>query len=516
MSRAIARTGPWPVAIAALGLLGLTVGLRLPFASRMLFAWDSANFALALDQYNVAFHQPHPPGYPLYVGIAKLINFWVLDANASYVAISIAASAGAVVALFLLGSRMYGAWVGFLAAVLMVASVGFWGYGEVAYPYTSLAFFSALIALLCYLMWQGHYSLAVLSGLLLGIAGGIRQDVLVFLGPLWLVSIWGAGIVRTLLSLVVLVLAVGSWLYAAVQLTGGWQAYQDATNAQSLLVLPTSSALFQGVNGARHNALVLVRFLDTAFGATALVALYGLGRFLTFKGLVADHRLRFLLLWFLPPVLVYVLVHIGDPGYVLSIVPILCLASAVALRDISYDLRSALILLSGQHTRLGSLSRVASGLGTATAVVIAAILVAWNVNAFVRTEGSTRWPEIRSVDTILSTQIQYAGQFSPGTVVILSKDRFRQFQYYLPGHNLRLLYDEFAPDFRLARYAYQIPRGVNTVLVMDFGRRPEQFPGATGAEVVLSSNPYQPSSLWRFEVKPGDTVEYGYDYLGVK
>ena len=68
---------PWLLALAA-------IATRLPFMTSTLYAFDSANFALAVrDFYNVAFHQPHPPGYPLYVGIGRAIDVFVHDANRS-------------------------------------------------------------------------------------------------------------------------------------------------------------------------------------------------------------------------------------------------------------------------------------------------------------------------------------------------------------------------------------------------------------------------------------------------
>ena len=65
-------TLPLPLLAAGLGLI--TILSRIPFRSRYLFSWDSANFALALEHYNVAFHQPQPPGYPLYVASAHLLT----------------------------------------------------------------------------------------------------------------------------------------------------------------------------------------------------------------------------------------------------------------------------------------------------------------------------------------------------------------------------------------------------------------------------------------------------------
>ncbi|MHB8999409.1 MAG: ArnT family glycosyltransferase [Thermoanaerobaculia bacterium] len=42
--------------------------------------WDEALFSLAMDDYNVIVHRPHPPGFPLFIGAAKLVRPFV-DSN---------------------------------------------------------------------------------------------------------------------------------------------------------------------------------------------------------------------------------------------------------------------------------------------------------------------------------------------------------------------------------------------------------------------------------------------------
>ena len=93
----------WAAALAALTLI-----TRIPFRSTHLFAWDSANFALALQHYNVAWHQPQPPGYILYVAVARLVHLLVADANAAYVWLSVVVSVGAVWCVVLVGGRLFG------------------------------------------------------------------------------------------------------------------------------------------------------------------------------------------------------------------------------------------------------------------------------------------------------------------------------------------------------------------------------------------------------------------------
>ena len=62
---------------AALSLL--TVLSRLPYRARMLYNWDAVQFALALREYDIVKHQPHPPGYILYVALGRLVNAWLAD-----------------------------------------------------------------------------------------------------------------------------------------------------------------------------------------------------------------------------------------------------------------------------------------------------------------------------------------------------------------------------------------------------------------------------------------------------
>lgn len=58
--------------------------------------WDEALFSLAMDDYNVIVHRPHPPGFPLFVAAAKLVRPFI-DSN--FHALQWIAIAGAI-ALF--------------------------------------------------------------------------------------------------------------------------------------------------------------------------------------------------------------------------------------------------------------------------------------------------------------------------------------------------------------------------------------------------------------------------------
>src|SRR5215831_12317398 len=45
---------------------------HLPFLAPSLEDIDSINFALGLRHFDPALHQPHPPGYPIYIALGRL------------------------------------------------------------------------------------------------------------------------------------------------------------------------------------------------------------------------------------------------------------------------------------------------------------------------------------------------------------------------------------------------------------------------------------------------------------
>src|SRR5713101_68384 len=131
-----------------LALAALTIATRIPFRARLLPTWDAVQFALALDRYDIATHQPHPPGYILYVAAAQLVKVLVGDSAQSLVWLSIAASGTAVFFVHRLAWMLYGRLAAAVAAVGFATSPLFWFYGEVGLPYAVEAALASLVAML--------------------------------------------------------------------------------------------------------------------------------------------------------------------------------------------------------------------------------------------------------------------------------------------------------------------------------------------------------------------------------
>ena|SRR5450759_5066159 len=76
---------------AVLVLAALFLAAHLRFLPASLEDLDSINFALGVRHFDVAHHQPHPPGYPLFILAAKAAHL-VIPSEAKALAVVSAAA----------------------------------------------------------------------------------------------------------------------------------------------------------------------------------------------------------------------------------------------------------------------------------------------------------------------------------------------------------------------------------------------------------------------------------------
>ena len=128
-------------------ILGLLVIItRIPFTSQFLYEWDSVNYALAFENYDIQQQQPHPPGYLLYVALGKAVNYIFNDPNTSMILLSIIFSALSVILVYFMAKEIFSRKIGIISALLLIFNPIIWFYGEIASIYIFEAFFGILIA----------------------------------------------------------------------------------------------------------------------------------------------------------------------------------------------------------------------------------------------------------------------------------------------------------------------------------------------------------------------------------
>jgi hypothetical protein len=208
------------------GVLVCAVALsRILFRSRFLYDIDSVNYALALDRFDPVVHQPHPPGYFLYVYLGRLARFFTHDANLALVTLSIAASCVAVVLIYSLADSWFGRRAAIWAGLIFLFSPLCWFHGTVALTYIVEAAFSSAVGYLCWRSFLGETRFIVPSAILLGIAAGCRQSSLLFLGPLWLLSLRTATKKQIGAGLLALGVTLVAWIAPMLRESGGTEKY---------------------------------------------------------------------------------------------------------------------------------------------------------------------------------------------------------------------------------------------------------------------------------------------------
>jgi hypothetical protein len=420
---------------------GLLIGLfvvgiisRLPFRSHLLYHWDSVNFALGMEWFDVRLHQPHPPGYLLYVLLGRLFNLPVGDANASLVWISIIFGGLTASVAYLLGRRLFGRTQAVIAALFTLTSPAFWFYGEVALTYIVEAFFVTAIALVCLGTLRGNWRLAFPSALLLGLAGGIRQTTLVLMLPLWLFSLRRCPWRISLLALCELAATALAWFVPTVVLSGGLGPYLEASQAIGGGVL-SSFELFNGGEAALGPLVRLGMYLTYGLMLGLVPLAYG-----SLKGIVqvkgslrrwlSDDRAHVVALWLIPNLVFYAPL-VRAPGHTFSFMPALVLLAAAALVMLGRNLAER---LSWSPARV-TISLTGLTLLVNVVFFLAAPPYLLGIRRVVTTTPS--WPTISARDQYLAERVAYIQQHfdAASTVILTSGPDYRHPDYYLRGYD---------------------------------------------------------------------------------
>jgi hypothetical protein len=408
--------------LAAAVLVFIVLSSRAPFAAQTLWAHDSVLYANALER---GFHvddalsdqRPHPPGYIYYVAAASAARAAGLPSNSALVLVSVIASALAALGIFVLARRWTRESVAFLTALAYAANPLVWQYSEIAYPYAVLALGSLVVAACCQWARGRGIPRAVAASVAFGIAGGFRQDLLLLLLPLWIWSVWPLGR-RALMPAAALALGCAAWLIPTVVLSGGFDEYFGAMQSQAAYVTGAYSVTGQGVPAFVANLGATTWAVGWGLLAMAPLALAGLA--IAARRLVVSRRMddaAFLLLWTIPPLAVYVVVHIGEWGYVLSALPGLYLLGGRALERL-------LVLADARRRQL--------------TLAAAATLVAIPAYCFVASPIPFSAAAIAHHDLELSTRVTYVrDNYQPRATLILTREDFLLVRYYLPEFRAR-------------------------------------------------------------------------------
>jgi hypothetical protein len=304
-----------------LALLMATVAVtRYTFRSKYLYDIDSVNFALAIGHFNPSTHQPHPPGYFLYVWAARVLNHLFHDPNTTLVALSIAASCGAAWAIHTLTNEWFGRHAATFSGLIFLCSPLAWFHGTVALTYVVEAFLSALLGYMFWRIRQGGR--IVPAAVMLGIAAGLRPSTLLFLGPLFLYALASVKPKARLIGVAVLTVTIFLWLLPMVYASGGWTVYTGALWSLWKMVPAKQTVLNSSILNSVARLLTIVFIFGLSFGSAAALPLYAVRS----GTAIAPSQKRFIAVWLVPGLLFFTFVFLKfvNSGYLLVLFPPVC------------------------------------------------------------------------------------------------------------------------------------------------------------------------------------------------
>jgi hypothetical protein len=199
--------------------------------ARSMWDWDEALFCLGMRSYDVTMHHPHPPGFPVYIGMAKVLRLVIPSDFRALQAVNLIAGVLVFPAMYLLARELQMRFeTSVIAASLFAFFPNVWFFGGTAFsdvPSIVLVIFAVVFLL------RGRESGRdyLFGTLLLALAIGIRpQNLLVGLFPGALATFRRRPreiVAAVLIGVIVVGLAFGSAIYA----TGKYRDYVNTVKA---------------------------------------------------------------------------------------------------------------------------------------------------------------------------------------------------------------------------------------------------------------------------------------------
>lgn len=524
--------------ILASGLFLLALITRIPFANRLLFHSDSVRFALAMEHFDVAQMRPHAPGYILYVAAAKLADLFIHDPRVSLVGVSILTGALAIPILYFLAAKMFGRSTALISSLLLLSSPLFWFNSEMPLTYALEGLFALLFVYACYRLLFGERRWLLISAVLLGLATGVRPNIIILLFPLWLYALTKYSLRNILSSFFVFGLTCLAWFAPLVILTGGWVKYLSALNAQyKMVVLYPASYFFQ----IKVRTIIFMKFMLYSLTLGLLPMIYDFGRFFRISSVVKDVRLKFLLIWIVPAVLFYIGVNIWNPGQVLVILPPLMIFMAESVKRLAKDKEEGLRKIAA--ARSSDIFKVLKSIFSYKALLPVAVSILLFVNLYIFLFGHTQvsYAAIKNEESDLTELIRWTKEnTSPGKTMILALFQNTQAGYYLPDYFIYCPFPIIFSDAEIpveAQNVYishqhqtnpktywiptgfqiepiPVPEGIDTLIVWERDIAQYYQNAARPLEEIESSR--MDTKVYSLEVRPGEKIYYDYQFWTVK
>lgn len=417
----------------------------LPLLAEHPQTWDEIQYILGVRDFDLEKHQPHPPGYYLHVKTAALLRDLGLGEMGAVRAVSLAAGAVFVGLIVWWVTGASGPWAAATAAVVTVLNPIVATAATDGRTYMTGALGASVVGGFSWCILRGDKRWVIPSGLALGITAGLRPTAAVFIAPVWLWAVSQSGWRQALPGAIATAAATAAWAVPFMADVGGFARFLDLSGRLSGNILETSGSEAGLLSEIAAN-------VPRAFWG--LILLLGAGLVGLARGLRSHSRstLSLVLLWTVPPLLFFILVHTGTPLYVMVIAAPLLAPAAVGLY------RLGVAELSGSWR-----------IGAFLALVVVQCSLTWVTVMLPRRQMDAEFREIAAA----------LGPLADGHTVALTTTgdqpaaeagylQFRHAGYLLPeAHVYVFPLDLHGPPGTMPNYAHQMSTGLVAPPVVD-------------------------------------------------
>ncbi len=231
---------------------------------------DEILFMRAVIDFEPVHSRPHPPGYPLLVGMGKVAHWFVADPWFSLVIVSVISSVIGFLALSRAASALTGEReAGCIAALIFYFSASMLVHGSLALSDAPMLMFIALaLERATKFPAAGSDRRAAAIGTWLSAAIGTRPQMAIALLPMFLVILWQMGHWRHRAMAVFFFAFISIlWFAPLVDASGGWSPFVESQRNQAAYVASHDAGQSRGAGSI---ATVAVRFLLHPWGPKAI------------------------------------------------------------------------------------------------------------------------------------------------------------------------------------------------------------------------------------------------------
>ena len=248
---------------------GAVAAARLLTLPRSLWEGDEVLFVKGIERFDPLHHQPHPPGYPLLIGLGKLLNLVLHNPFLSLVTLSVISSLVGYLALVDAFRRIGGSErVAVVGALLFHLSPAMLVYGPLPLSDPpALMFLSLALAAAARLRESSSPGPALALGAAASAAVGCRPQLALAVLPMLAVALWPAKPRRIVAGPILGLAAFGAvsllWFVPLVVAVGGPAGFLPFLGKQAGLVAQYDTGVPRTGGGALQ---VATRFLAHPWG----------------------------------------------------------------------------------------------------------------------------------------------------------------------------------------------------------------------------------------------------------